>query len=55
MQPLHESLDDAFAVLTGSKHVFTNYKGWEKELSKKNHVQKMTAIFCAWFSAVAGI
>ena len=34
MQPLHESLEDAFAVLTGSKYVFTNYKGWEKESLK---------------------
>ena len=31
MQPLHPSLEDAFAVLTGEKTVFTNYSGWEKE------------------------
>ena len=30
MQPLHPSVEDAFAVLTGEKSVFTNYEGWEK-------------------------
>ena len=35
MQPLHPSLEDAFAVLTGKKSEFTNYEGWEKESLKK--------------------
>ena len=30
MQPLHPSVEDAFAVLSGSKRIFTNYEGWEK-------------------------
>ena len=34
MQPLHASVRDAFAVLTGSKADFANYEGWEKESLK---------------------
>ena len=34
MQPLHPAVEDAFAVLTGDKAVFTNYEGWEKESLK---------------------
>ena len=34
MQPLHPSVEDAFAVLTGEKSVFTNYEGWEKDSLK---------------------
>ncbi len=34
MQPLHAAVQDAFAVLTGSKTVFSNYDGWEKESLK---------------------
>ena len=30
MQPLHPSVEDAFAVLTGSRAEFANYDGWEK-------------------------
>ena len=34
LQPLHASVRNAFAVLTGSKADFANYEGWEKESLK---------------------
>ena len=30
MKPWHQSIDDAFSLLTGKKKAFSNYDGWEK-------------------------
>lgn len=38
MEPWHPSVQDAFDLLTGTKHIVSGYDGWEKEsLKDENH------------------